>query len=118
MGSLLPERRDLAAVPAIDDVDLRIPVDIPHEAHAPRAQDAPVPVEHQRWTEVDVGFHAFAVESAARKIHAALIRSERVGKVLQRTFPALVADRAVERMVDQQKLEDAGSRVNDFLSAV
>ena len=71
MHALLAERRDLAAVAAIDDADLRVAVDLAHEAHAPRAQDAAVAVQHQRRAEVHVGLDAFAVEHAAREIHAA-----------------------------------------------
>src|SRR5690606_25554109 len=35
--ALFLERRDLAAVPAVDDADLRVAVDLAHEAHAARA---------------------------------------------------------------------------------
>jgi hypothetical protein len=87
------ERRDLAAVAAVDDVDLRVAVDLAHEPDAARAQDAALPVEHQRRPEIDVAPHSFAVEDAAGKLHAALIRAERVRKILQRAFAALVAHR-------------------------
>src|SRR4029077_20125810 len=40
MDAFFLERRDLAAVAAVDDVDLRIAVHVAHESHAPRAQDA------------------------------------------------------------------------------
>ncbi len=112
VDALLLERRDLAAVPAIDDVDLRVGVDLAHEPHAPRAEDAAVAVQHQRRPEVDVGPHALAVEHPPRKLHPALVRPEAVGEILQRTLAALVADRAVERMVDQQELEHAGARLD------
>ena len=69
------ERRDLAAVAAIDDVDLRVGVDLAHEPDAARAEDAAVAVQHQRRTEVDVRLHAFAVEHAARELHPALVRA-------------------------------------------
>ena len=107
MHAFFLERRDLAAVAAIDDVDLRVAFDVAHEADAARAEDAAVAVEHQRRPEVDVGLHAFAVERPARKLHPALVGSERVREVLQRALAALVADRTVERMVDQQELEDS-----------
>jgi hypothetical protein len=107
--ALLGERGNLAAVAAIDDADLRVAVHFAHEAHAPRAQDAAVAVEHQRRTEVDVGADALAVERPARKIHPAVGIAEVVGEILQRAFPAFVADRAVERVIDQQELEDAGA---------
>ena len=70
--ALLVEGGDLAAVAAIDDADLRVAVDLAHEADAPRAQDAAVAVEHQRRAEIHVGAHALAVEHAPREVHAAL----------------------------------------------
>ena len=106
------ERRDLAAVPAVEDVDLRVVVDVAHEAHAPRAENAAVAVEHERRTEVDVRLHAVAVELAPRELHPALIGTEGVRKILQRALAALVAHRAIERVIDQQKLEDAGARAH------
>ena len=112
MHAFFLERRDLAAVAAIDDVDLRVAVDVAHEPHAARAEDAAVAVQHQRRTEIDVGLHAVAVEHAPRKFHPALIGPERVRKILQRTLAALVAHRAVERVVDQQELEHARARAS------
>ena len=107
------ERRDLAAAAPIHDADLRVAVDLFHEPHAPRAQDAPVAVQHQRGPEVHVGLDALAIEHAARKLHPALTGAEAVGEVLQRALAALVADGAVERMVDEQELEHAGARFDD-----
>src|SRR5687767_3351080 len=109
MYAFLTERRDLAAVAAIDDADLRVGVDFLHETDATRAEDASLPVEHQRRAEIDVALHAFAVENAAREIHPALGRAEGVGEILKRTLAALVADRAVERVVDEQEFEHAGA---------
>ena len=113
MHALLLEGGDFAAGPAIDDADLRIAVNFLHEADASRAEDAAVAVQHQRGAEIHVGLDAFAIEHAPRKIHPAFGRAERVGKILQRTLAALVADWAVEGMVDQQKLENACSRLDD-----
>ena len=78
VDALFLERRDLAAVAAIDDVDLRVAVDLAHEPDAARAEDAAVAIQHQRRTEIDVRLHALAVEHAARKLHPALVGSERV----------------------------------------
>ena len=39
---------------------------------------------------------------------------ERVREILQRTFAALVAHRAVERVIDEQELEHAGARLDDL----
>ena len=112
--ALLVEGGDLAAVAAVDGADLRVAIDFGHEADAARAQDAAVAVEHQRRAEVDVGLHALAVERAPRKVHAALVVAERVGEVLQRAFAALVAHRAVERVVDEEELEHALAAVDRF----
>src|SRR4029077_695694 len=109
------ERRDLAAVSAVDDVDLRVAVDIAHEADAPRAENAAVAVQHQGRSEVDVGLDAVAVELAAGKLHPALLGSELIREILQRTLAALVAHRAIKRVVDEQEFEDAGARLDDFL---
>ena len=38
-------------------------------------------------------------------------RAERVREILQRALAALVAHRAVERVIDEQELEDAGARL-------
>src|SRR5262249_61632366 len=112
MYAFVLERRDLAAVPAVGDVDLRVAVDLAHEAHAPRAEDAPVAIQHERRPEVDVGLHAFAVEYAPRKLHTALVRAERVRKILERALAPFIADGAVERVVDQQELEHARPRLD------
>ena len=74
--ALFVERRDLAAVAALRDADLRVAVDLAHEAHAARAEDAAVAVEHQRRSEVHVRLDALAVEHAARKLHAAALGAE------------------------------------------
>src|SRR4029078_11711816 len=90
MDAFFFEGGDLAAVAAIRDADLRVAVDLFHEPHAPRAENAAVAIQHQRRTEVDVGFHAFAVEYAARELHPALRGSEAVREILERTVPPLV----------------------------
>src|SRR5438874_6365614 len=102
MHSFFLKRGDLAAVPAVDDVDLRVAVDVAHEAHAARTEDATLPIEHQRRPEIDVAFDAFAIKNASSEFHPALVRSEGVREILQRTLAPFVANRAVERMVDQQ----------------
>src|SRR5438105_15342766 len=107
MDAFFLERRDLAAVAAIDDVDLSIAVDVAHEAHAPRTQNAALTIEHQRRPEVDIAPDAVSIEHTAGEFHAALVGAERVREVLQRTFAAFVADRTVERMIDEQELEHA-----------
>src|SRR5262249_24237408 len=110
MDALFLEGRDLAAVSAIDDVDLRIPFDVPHEPDAGRSENAAVTVEQQRGTEVNVAFHTLAIEHTPRELHAALIGAKRVRKILQRALAPLVAHGAVEGMVDEEKFKDAGAR--------
>ena len=83
-----------------------------HEADAARAEDAAIAVQHQRRAEVDVGLHALAVERAAREVHAAFVVAERVREILQRALAALVAHRAVERVIDQQEFEHALAAVD------
>src|SRR5215469_2821546 len=116
MNALFLEGRDLAAVTSIDDVDLRVAVDFAHEPHAARAENAPLTIEHERRAEVDVALDAFAVEYAAGKIRSALSGPEVIGEILQRTFAALVADWAVERVVHEQEFEHAGARLNHIRS--
>ena len=108
------ERRDLAAVAAVGDADLRVAVDLAHEPHAPRAEDAAIAIEHQRRSEIDVGLHALAVEHPPRKLHPAALGPERVREILQRALAALVAHRAIERVVREQELEHARARGLDL----
>ena len=110
MDTFFLKGRDLAPVSAVDDVDLGVTVDVAHETDASRAQDAPLAVQHERRPEVDVPLDTFAIENAPGELHAALIGPERVREILQRALAAFVADRTIERVVDQQKLEHAGAR--------
>ena len=107
VDALFVEGGNLAAVAAVDGADLRVAIHFGHEAAAARAQDAAVAVQHQRRAEVDVGLDALAVKRAAREVHAAGVVAELVREVLQRALAALVADRAIERVIDQQELEHA-----------
>src|SRR5688572_923015 len=118
MDALLAEGRDLAAVAAVDDADLGVPVDVLHEPDAAGAEDAPLAVEHQRRAEIDVALDPFAVEHPPGEVHAAFGGPEGVGKVLERALAALVTDRAIEGVVHQQELEDAGPRRGDRKSVV
>src|SRR5215207_8754440 len=75
--------------------------DLLREAHAAVAEDAALAVDRdqrrelERLAEVALGF------DEARRA-----RAPSVGDVLQRALAALVADRAVERVVDEQELDD------------
>src|SRR5438477_9164834 len=108
------ERRDLAAISPIDDVDLRVAVDVAHEPHAARTQDTALPIEHQRWSEIDVTLDTVTVEYPPGEFHAAVVGPERVGAVLQRTFAACVSHWTVERVIDEQEFEHAGARFDDL----
>src|SRR4029453_6867171 len=114
MNALFPEGRNFAPIATIGDADLRVPVDLAHEADAPRAEDAAVAIEHQCRTEVDVCFHSLPIEDTTRKVHSAPGGSEAVGEILQRTLAALVAHRAVERMVDEKKFQNTGASRGRF----
>src|SRR5262249_36610769 len=96
------------------DVDLRVAFDIAHEPNATRAQNAALPVQQQRRTEVDVTLHALAVEHSPRKLHSALIGAERVRKILQWAFAAHIADGAVTRVIVHQELERPCARRFDL----
>src|SRR5262249_41079591 len=111
------KRRDLAAISAVNDVDLRVPFHVAHEPDTTRAENAALAVEQERRTEVDVAPYPLAVEHAPRKLHPALTGAERIRKILQRTLAALVAHRTVERMVDEEKFKHAGARDIDFRTA-
>ena len=70
--------------------------------------------KQQRRPEVHVRLHALAVEHAARELHAAAVGTEAVRKILQRTLAALVAHRAIERMIQKKELEHARARLLDL----
>src|SRR5207248_2682440 len=87
---------------ALDEGQLALPGDLLAEAGAPPAEDAALAVEDDL-----VGQWHRLVEMRFVELIAAGARAVLIGLVLQRTFAALVADRAVERMVDQEELEHA-----------
>ena len=87
--------------PALDQRDERVAGDLLGEAGAPGAQHAALPVEQHLRGDVDrLG------EGALRLHEPALAAAVGHRLVLQRALAALVADRAVERVVDQQELHD------------
>ena len=96
---------DLHVLAAADGAELRNAGDFGDEADAARALDAAV---HRR---LDQDAEVFVLDGAlvfgeARRVGAVAHRL-----VLQIAFAALVADRTIERMVDQQKLEHALARL-------
>src|ERR687883_1632163 len=95
------ERRDVTVRAALLQDELVVLGDLLAEAHAAVAEDAALAVdrderrERERLDEVALGLD---------EARAAAAPAER--DVLQRALAALVADRAVERVVDEQELAD------------
>ena len=103
------ERGDLHVLAPPGEVDLGLAGHVGREPGAAGALDAPFTIEqHQirngdRLLEVPLLFD-----------ETALTRAVRQRLVLQRALAALVADRAVERVIGQQELEDAVLCLLDF----
>src|SRR5262249_2001617 len=87
---------------AAAEVDERIARDLRGEARAPSALDAPLAVEQDQVADRDRLLEVTLLLHEAR-----LSRPERERLVLERALPAAVAHPAVERVVDQEELEDA-----------
>src|SRR5262249_41409904 len=99
----LGERRpDLAVVAALEPLQRVIPGNDLAEPHAPPAEDAPLAVEDEHRPHADV-----LAKGALGFNEPPLPRPKLERVVLQRALAALVADRAVQRVVHQQELEDA-----------
>src|ERR1035441_4180930 len=94
------------------------PGHIEPEAHAARAMNAARHVRGDQRTQVLVLDHALALGEARD------VAAETQGQVLQLALPALIADRAVERVVDEQKFHrralrtDGLDRVREDLHAL
>ena len=87
---------------ALAEVDERVAGDLGREPGAAAALDAALAVEQH-----EVADRHRLLEVALLLDEARLAGTEREGLVLQRALAAAVAHRAVERVVDQQELEDA-----------
>ena len=98
----LGEVEHLRAVAAVDEVDQRVARDLVGEPRAAAALDAALAVEQHEVADRDR-----LLEVALLLDEARLARPERERLVLQRALAAAVADRAVERVVDEQELEHA-----------
>ena len=95
-------RRERVPTAAIDDAERVIADDVLRETDAARAKDATLVVEHDARTEVDgLGLVNFWFDEAARAL--AVIH----GIFLQLALAGLIADRTVERMIDEQKFQNA-----------
>src|SRR5262249_47402578 len=97
--------RDLQVLAASDGAELRHAGNFGGEADAARALDAAVHRRLHQRTEILVLDGAFVL------LEAAGVDAIRHGLVLQVAFAPLVADRAVERMIDQQELHHPLARL-------
>src|SRR5690606_33841433 len=100
---VVEEGVDDRAVPALDHAQRFIAGDLAHETHAPRAHDAAVTLVE------DVAAEVVTAEDALRLDRAPVLAPLLRDVVLELALAGLVADRAVERVVDQVELEDAGA---------
>ena len=115
VDALLDVGADLAVLATVVGAEFLHARDVLPEAHAARAVDAARHVGGDEWTDVLVLDHALALV-VARNV-AAIAH----GQILQLAFAALIADRAVERMIDQQEFHHRllrsdglrGTRVDD-----
>ena len=99
-------RRRSAARAAVLQVDERVAGDLLGEPGAALAEHAALAVEQHLGRDPDrLGEGPLGLLEAARR------RAVAHRLVLQRALAALVADRAVERVVDQEQLDDAGLRL-------
>src|SRR6266496_4542335 len=108
---LADESDDLGVLAAPDHAELHDAADLLAEAHAARAVDAARHVGRDERTQALVQHHALLFGVA----RGALAVADR--EVLELAFAALVADRAVERMVDEQELHHAVLRVPRVVGA-
>ena len=115
LGDVAAERRDVRAAVERRDVGVRAALlqdqlvvlgDLLREAHAAVAEDAALAVDRDQRRQLErLAEVALGLDEARRPGTPA------VGDVLQRALAALVADRAVERVVDEQELDDGALRV-------
>ncbi len=103
---LVRKREHLCLVAPTREADQRVAGDLAREPGAPIAQDAALTVE-----EDEVADRDRLLEVALLLDEPALPRPVRHRLVLERALAALVAHGAVERVVDQQELEDAVLRL-------
>ena len=100
------ERRDVRVRAALGEDQLVVLGDLLREAHAAVAEDAALAVDRDQRRQLErLAEVALGLDEARRA------RAPAVGDVLQRALAALVADRAVERVVDEQELDHRALRV-------
>ena len=96
---------DHRVIAAIQDGELAGARDLAREAHAAAAQDAALLIKDDGRPEIHV-----LLERAARLARARLAHAVLVGVVLELALARLIADRTIERMVDEQQLHHAFAR--------
>ena len=96
---------DLHVLAAADGAKLLDARDLGHEADAARAMDAAGHVGADQRPEI------FVLDGTLVVGEAAGVEAIGHGLILQIAFAALVADRAIERVIDQQELEHALTRL-------
>ena len=106
------EGADEGAVAALEQLQLLVLGDLLAEAHAAVAEDAALAVDRDQRRELDR-----LLEVALVVDQAAFARAPAHRDVLQRALAAFVADRAVERVVDEQELDHRALRVLDLVGA-
>src|SRR5206468_1376024 len=97
---LVLEGRDQRLRAAVARHELAVLGDVAREARAAVAEDAALAVEGDRRRDRDR-----LLEGALREGHARVARAVAEGEILERALAALVADRAIERVVDEDELE-------------
>ena len=107
---VVAEGRDQRLRAAVDGHELAVLGHVRGEAGAAVAEDAALAVERDRGRDRDR-----LLEGPLREGHPRLPRPVAEGQVLQRALAALVADRAVERVVDEDELERALLAVGGLL---
>ena len=101
---------DLGDRAPVDQLDLLVSRDLPAEPHAAPAENATLPVEQHQLRQRDR-----LAEVALLLPVAAPPGPEAQGLVLQGALPAAVADGAVERVVDEEKLQHRALRLDGRL---
>ena len=104
----LVEGADEGLVAALEQLQLLVLGHLLAEADAAVAEDAALAVDRHQRRELER-----LLEVALRVGEAALARAPAHRDVLERALAALVADRAVERVVDEQELDDRVLRLLD-----
>src|SRR5271157_779693 len=94
---------------SVDDSQLAGFGNLAREADTARAQDAPLLVQHHVWADrarfLPLGFVLVETWIIKPMFHVV---------VLKFTLAGLVADRAIERMVREQKLQDVATVLQSF----